>query len=388
MLSLSGSLPHPYSCAPLLRRWRGCRVGPLSVLFFLVDSNSHLLCILCVFLFLSFLCPAPGDFWADLSTLKDPSLVALSTRLRQVIILDKAPSTVRAYLAAFTRWHRWATSANLPSFPARAPHVALYLLQLAQSSASCSSATQASAALHWIHVKADVDDPTSHPVVKQLGNALRRLYSRPRVRRSPLSPTEFRRIVAYLACSETNLADLQTAVIFVLGFCGFLRWDDMAGLRRESVSFSPTHATIHFEKRKNYQLRDCEDLVIARCPSALHLCPVAILERFFTLGNHLAKDPLLRKVTVCRKKGSYLRGVMSYTRALELVREALERTGINSAGYGTHSLRAGGATAAARAHVAERLIQRHGGWKTATAKDGYISDSLSDALSVSQAVLS
>ena len=55
--------------------------------------------------------------------------------------------------------------------------------------------------------------------------------------------------------------------------------------------------------------------------------------------------------------------------------------------YGTHSLRSSGTTAAARAHVAERLIQRHGGWKSASSKNCYISDSLEDALSVSRAVL-
>ena len=81
------------------------------------------------------------------------------------------------------------------------------------------------------------------------------------------------------------------------------------------------------------------------------------------------------------------RVIMSYSRSLELVKQALERAGIDSTEYGTHSLRSGGTTAAARAHVVERLIQRHGGWKSASSKNCYISDSLEDALSVSRAVL-
>ena len=78
---------------------------------------------------------------------------------------------------------------------------------------------------------------------------------------------------------------------------------------------------------------------------------------------------------------------MSYSRSLELVKQALERSGIDSTEYGKHSLRFGGITAAARAHVAERLIQRHGGWKDASSKNCYISDSLEDALSVTRAIL-
>ena len=40
--------------------------------------------------------------------------------------------------------------------------------------------------------------------------------------------------------------------------------------------------------------------------------------------------------------------------------------------FGMHSLRAGGATAAANAGVLDRLFKRHGHWRSETAKDGYI----------------
>jgi len=52
--------------------------------------------------------------------------------------------------------------------------------------------------------------------------------------------------------------------------------------------------------------------------------------------------------------------------------------------FSTHSLRAGGASAAANAGVADRLSQRHGRWKTVSAKDGYVDDSLDSRLSVSK----
>ena len=39
---------------------------------------------------------------------------------------------------------------------------------------------------------------------------------------------------------------------------------------------------------------------------------------------------------------------------------------------GTHSFRAGGATAAARAGVPDRLFQRHGRWKSEASKNMYI----------------
>ena len=51
---------------------------------------------------------------------------------------------------------------------------------------------------------------------------------------------------------------------------------------------------------------------------------------------------------------------------------------------GTHSLRSGGATAAANAGVPDRPFKRHGGWANESAKDGYVQDS--SRLSVSKAL--
>ena len=54
------------------------------------------------------------------------------------------------------------------------------------------------------------------------------------------------------------------------------------------------------------------------------------------------------------------------------------------AAIGTHSLRIGGATAAAHAGVPDWLFKRHGRWASKSAKDGYVQDSLSSRLSVSK----
>ena len=51
---------------------------------------------------------------------------------------------------------------------------------------------------------------------------------------------------------------------------------------------------------------------------------------------------------------------------------------------GLHSLRAGGATAAANIDVNERCWKRHGRWKSDRAKDGYVLDDVSHMLQVSK----
>ena len=61
---------------------------------------------------------------------------------------------------------------------------------------------------------------------------------------------------------------------------------------------------------------------------------------------------------------------MSYTRTKETVLQAFAELGDPKHLFALHSLRAGGASAAANAGVSDLLFKRHGRWKTDQAKDG------------------
>lgn len=66
--------------------------------------------------------------------------------------------------------------------------------------------------------------------------------------------------------------------------------------------------------------------------------------------------------------------------------EKLEAIGLDKRQYGLHSLRSGGASAAALAGVPDRMFKRHGRWRSGNAKDGYVKDSLTNRLLVSQSL--
>lgn len=53
-----------------------------------------------------------------------------------------------------------------------------------------------------------------------------------------------------------------------------------------------------------------------------------------------------------------------------------------SSNIGLHSMRASGASMVARTNVNERCWKRHGRWKSESAKDGYVADSVEKRLSV------
>ena len=69
--------------------------------------------------------------------------------------------------------------------------------------------------------------------------------------------------------------------------------------------------------------------------------------------------------------------------AREILLEKLDILGLDKNNFGLHSLKAGGATNAANAGVSDRLLKKHGRWKTDKTKDGYVREDLKSLLSVS-----
>ena len=111
------------------------------------------------------------------------------------------------------------------------------------------------------------------------------------------------------------------------------------------------------------------------------------MEKYFQMGE-LEKTPkecVFRGITVI-KDGEHLRkaGGLSYIRLRELLLCKISQLGFDPKLFGMHSLRAGGATAAANAGVPDRMFKRHGRWKSESAKDGYIKDSMEKRLTVSK----
>ena len=77
---------------------------------------------------------------------------------------------------------------------------------------------------------------------------------------------------------------------------------------------------------------------------------------------------------------------LSYTRTREIVLDAFKSIGLQKDKFGLHSLRAGGAPAAANNGIQDRLFKRHCRRRSKTAKDGYVKDSIEKLLSVSRSL--
>ena len=301
----------------------------------------------------------------------------------------KADSTTKSYYYSFLRWKRWALIHDLPIsdvLPAKALPVAIYLASLCNECNSSSPIIQAFYGINWAHSTVGVESPTDTTLVKNVLEGAKRRLAKPVNKKEPLDVDTLHKIFNSLY-QHRNIYNQRTICAFLIAFAGFLRVSELLNIRLSDLCFYDTHMTISIPKSKTDIYRDGNSVVIAR--SANKYCPVHNLELFLSWCDfHSSNDSdsfIFRNFK--RTKTSYeLRKddkPLTYTRMRELFRSALQPfvTDVNK--YGLHSLRSGGATTSASLGVPDRLFKRHGRWRSETAKDGYVKDSLYDRLSVS-----
>ena len=182
-----------------------------------------------------------------------------------------------------------------------------------------------------------------------------------------------------------SLAEVRLLVVCLVAYAGFMRCEELVKLKGSDVTFNAEGMVVKIESSKTDQYREGASLVIAHTGQVIW--PVAMMERYCLMGevDHTSQAKLFHGI-VHAKSGERLRkdGGLSYTTLRELLVETLAQLGFDPALFGMHSLRAGGATAAANASVEEDILfKRHGRWKSESAKDGYVKDSLDRRLKVS-----
>ena len=167
---------------------------------------------------------------------------------------------------------------------------------------------------------------------------------------------------------------------------GFLRFSEVINIKMSDIILQNTHLSIFIEKSKTDIYREGHWLHLAKLKSVL--CPIKLLKNY----TKMAKIPkssekfIFRQITHT-KYGFSLKQAdipISYTSVREYLLKELRKMGLDAKQFGLHSLRSGGATAAANLGVEDRLFQKHGRWKSEKVKNNYVHEDLKSILSVSK----
>lgn len=102
-----------------------------------------------------------------------------------------------------------------------------------------------------------------HLLVKQVVEAAKRLYSKPRSPRNPVNVETLSQIVSAYGGPQASLSDLRICFIFLVGFAGFLRCDELIHIQRRDITVFHDHMIIHIPHRKNDQYNEGHNVFIA-----------------------------------------------------------------------------------------------------------------------------
>ena len=217
----------------------------------------------------------------------------------------RADSTTKKYLGAFQVEGMGRVNGNSTNFPVKGMHLALYVQHLNTAKHSRSAVEEVVHALAWVHKMAGIESPTESPLVQSVFEGLRRILSKPKVRKEPVS-IEMLQAIAEAAGPAPSLSDVRLLAVCYLGsICWFLRCDELIKLRFKDVSFKEQGMVINIVSSKTDQYREGASLVIAR--TGTHTCPVSMMQKYFSMaGLSHTSDNLFRAI-VSSKKGECLR---------------------------------------------------------------------------------
>ena len=312
----------------------------------------------------------------------------LAGRMASYMLCSKADNTNKKYFAHFNRFKSFCDSKGFPCKPADPIHVAIYMTHLLDMKASFHVISTAFYSIKWLHEINNLPDPTSNGWVKSLLEAGKRLNSIP-VKKKDTVNTGMLISLCDLFHETNDVLHLRDLSMILLGYAGFLRFNEISQLKCSDVEFKDDYLTLQIRKSKTDVYRSGKEVMIAKGSSSA--CPHTMLTKYLQVsGQDVHSDMyLFRPVNRSKGKAKLLstNKQISYTRARECIVGKLKLVAPNL-NLGTHSLRASGASMVANAaendDINERCLLRHGRWKCTLSKDGYINDSVEKRLSVTK----
>ncbi|KAK3107923.1 hypothetical protein FSP39_025264 [Pinctada imbricata] len=316
----------------------------------------------------------------------DPVNDLLCNRMCDYMLQCRSEQTKSKYFSLFSRWEQFASSKSVNAIPANPIHIALFITSLLDSGSSYGVISAVKYSVKFVHSLHGYDDPTDNPFINNLVESTKRHASKP-VNKKDVITRDHLISLCNLYKDNDDLLVVRDLCMILTAFAAFLRFDELVSLKCNDIRFFDNYFSIKIRKSKTDQYRMGSEVIVSKGDTVA--CPFSIMKRYFDIAcidecsDSFLFRPIFRSKSSC--KLIYKNKCLSYTRCRECLVGRLKEVAGNL-DIGLHSLRAGGASAAANASVNERCWKRHGRWRSESAKDGYIADSLHSRLSVTKSL--
>jgi site-specific recombinase XerD len=277
----------------------------------------------------------------------------------------RSDNTVRAYEFRLRDFAQWCGERGARSLPASGETVAAYLASRADSGVASATLAQALAAISQAHADAGLPSPRLDPAVRLTWKGIRNSragHTRQR-QAAALSIATLRDLVR---TPTENLAALRDRALILVGFAAALRRSELVGLDVSDLVECADGLVLTVRKSKTDQTGVGREIPVVFGSDRL-TCAVRAW-RAWLEASGLQEGAAFRGVRCGRLTAKRLGG----GEVTRILRRRADAAGVASASFSGHSLRAGLATAAARAGKSAASIAAVTGHKSVAMLQRYV----------------
>ena len=301
-----------------------------------------------------------NDLSTDLKILQDETI----SNLRN----SKAINTLRAYKSDFKDFSLFCIKHNLQSLPSNPNNVSLYLTSLSKLDVKISTLRRRLVSIGVIHkIKGHYLD-TKHPIIVENLLGIKRIKGSFQTGKKPILINHLNKIVESINKENfPKIKKLRDKSIILIGFSGGFRRSEIISIDYEDLEFVEEGLKIIVKRSKTDQYGEGHLKGIPYFTNEM-LCPVRTLKDWIDISK-INSGPIFRKFN----KGFNLSNLRLTDQTIALlIKDYLNKAGLDSKSYSGHSLRSGFASVTAEAGADERSIMAMTGHKTTQMVRRYI----------------
>ena len=174
--------------------------------------------------------------WNTLKSLSNPILNRLASEIPSLIKAGKSDNTLKKYDVYFSKFKIWCLKYNLDHLPASVTTISLYLTFLIQSHVSTSVLNSAYYSIKWEHDMNLYDEIFKDNFLKLILDGGVRVLAKPVNKKSPITADILKMVVLKYGRSN-DLKDLRICCLMLLGYSGFLRFDELSHIQTNNILF-------------------------------------------------------------------------------------------------------------------------------------------------------
>ena len=301
-----------------------------------------------------------NDLSTDLRILQDETLINLKS--------SKANNTLRAYKSDFRDFSLFCVKHSLQSMPTNPNTVSLYLTSLNKLDVKMSTLRRRLVSIGVVHKLKGYYLDTKHPIIVENLLGIKRTKGSFQKGKKPLLIKHLNKIIeAINRDNSPKIKKLRDKSLILIGFSGGFRRSEITSIDYQDLEFVEEGLKIMVKRSKTDQFGEGHLKGIPYFTNEM-LCPVRTLKDWINLSK-INSGPVFRKFN----KGFSLSNLRLTDQTIALlIKDYLNKSGLDSKSYSGHSLRSGFASVTAEAGADERSIMAMTGHKTTQMVRRYI----------------